>query len=665
MAILILHRLDCEQQQEYGSDSFELRAAAPKPQSIWKGDMQTGRKVSLRGRTVNFVDRVSFSLIEKDYTGDDVIGSLTIYTQDSSQRGASRSFNELFTNQRKGGRYRLWYTVRAEKLDPPQPITEPLEPETKPRGNGKPATSKKTLAKAGGLSGKAGAGKGKVPCKLGSLIVTVVNDKGDPINGAMVSLSNGAHQPTRGQGKCSFDCLPDGSYGVQAVKKDHVPAPAKVTVRVKAGPPTRVTVVLGKFKIMKVTPDKDCRWYVNMDQDEKHHHGRHAVVRAHLEPKVAGVSVDFTLSSVPEPERRRRNNTRARLTERTALTDEKGVAKTLLKLSTQGGENFSVGASLAGDSNKSKWTANIFVWRRLYYEITEMRRQPGPGPRYRLPQRAEDILKQAYRDVSIEMRPLGRQRDRKEGAFDRDAFLHSKWSSPLSELDKWGDKHRSPHQIPWKVHFAVTSMYAVRNKKTLECVVPYTDHVIPNYVFEPWGLNTNEWLISADYRLLGSKEEYQRLPEGAVQLVPAGKHWRLKVRMNRRVRAHAFLDRYEFRLSHYIRHLSILGWQRGHNIFIFMRNLERCWGRNHLADALGRVCVHEVGHALDLLSGSMTWSHPRRKVHSRSRDCVMWCEVGHNSPLTFLGGNNRDNCRSYVLGKDLSRSAMQGDTNWR
>jgi hypothetical protein len=61
----------------------------------------------------------------------------------------------------------------------------------------------------------------------------------------------------------------------------------------------------------------------------------------------------------------------------------------------------------------------------------------------------------------------------------------------------------------------------------------------------------------------------------------------------------------------------------------------------------------------------MSWRNPKNAVHCGSRQCAMWSTTGPRTPVKFLGGNNKNNCRNYLLAKNLSRSALQNHRNWR
>jgi hypothetical protein len=127
-------------------------------------------------------------------------------------------------------------------------------------------------------------------------------------------------------------------------------------------------------------------------------------------------------------------------------TDGKGWTPVIkFWLSAYGGDEFSVVASLTPTSSPSDAkTGTYVVWRRIFYDVLEMKTKDGAG-KYELSPAIQAKVKAGYQDVFIDLydngkRALGDYHDN----FDE-----------VEKAFKWADGYCTADQVPLKLHICV------------------------------------------------------------------------------------------------------------------------------------------------------------------------------------------------------------------
>ena len=237
----------------------------------------------------------------------------------------------------------------------------------------------KTQAKSKkGSKQKAGAAKKK--CPLATLRVTVVRKtKGKSKNfGIRIRVDGPSAQTAYKQ--CDqervFAKLKPGMYEVTAKpdggKGYYLDKSKKISLG--AGDNKKVKLQLKRAELVRVTPAKDRKQFVNLSKnDKKPLRGREVEIKAHLDRKMKGVNVHFAI----KPGKDNRKGLPAAIganIPRSSKTDKDGVATVRFRLSEFGGDTFRAIASLFEDpthkSAATKKSGEFTVWRYIWYQIT-------------------------------------------------------------------------------------------------------------------------------------------------------------------------------------------------------------------------------------------------------------------------------------------------------
>ena len=216
-------------------------------------------------------------------------------------------------------------------------------------------------------------------CPLADILVTVVREDktGDPNFENQIFLKGPSSR--NGKENCDkekdFRGLQPGEYEVSAKPKEGegycFENPKKVTVA--AGEEKKVKLTLTALEIVEVTPTKEIKQYVNLDASDKDNTlGRVHKFTAKINKKKKDIPIYFSF----EPGKKNRANLHADLQakiEKSAKTDEEGVAKAEFTLGRYGGDTFKILASLSSnlkhESATVKKSSLITVWRRLWYQL--------------------------------------------------------------------------------------------------------------------------------------------------------------------------------------------------------------------------------------------------------------------------------------------------------
>jgi hypothetical protein len=184
-------------------------------------------------------------------------------------------------------------------------------------------------------------------------------------------------------------------------------------------PSGRAKATVTVWKLASIEPDASVsdptKVYVNLDADETKGQGRDITLKAHVLPAQAGCPVSFKIDRSKLATSRivtdNLNLPAADMAkvDASATTDANGVATAKLTLSTYGGDQYRVSASLdktadvgAPGSVATRWWE---VWRAVNYEVSIMKR-PDNG----IQTVAADVIPKVeagFKDVFLELRKTG------------------------------------------------------------------------------------------------------------------------------------------------------------------------------------------------------------------------------------------------------------------
>lgn len=156
-------------------------------------------------------------------------------------------------------------------------------------------------------------------------------------------------------------------------------------------PSGRAVAKIDAIEIVSIDPDDSpknpTKIYINLEGGEAKHEGRTTTIKAHLSPAVGNVPIFFKLDDSKVRESRIDKDHLQLPGENTAVvfpfavTDDRGVARAVLTLSTYGGDQYRVSASLDSDAKVgapgTKLTRWLQVWRALDLEVSVMQRPDG------------------------------------------------------------------------------------------------------------------------------------------------------------------------------------------------------------------------------------------------------------------------------------------------
>jgi hypothetical protein len=139
---------------------------------------------------------------------------------------------------------------------------------------------------------------------------------------------------------------------------------------------------------------------VNLPEDVALNYGPDPLLVGHVEPRIPGVTVTFTV--VPNPANEL-SASFASLNSSSATTNESGEAKVKLSLPQHGGLKFKVGGK-TDSMTKSVDSGEVTVWRKIDYTLACMKRSDGTDYSDRV---TEATLVAEYKKSFIELNRIG------------------------------------------------------------------------------------------------------------------------------------------------------------------------------------------------------------------------------------------------------------------
>ncbi len=371
--------------------------------------------------------------------------------------------------------------------------------------------------------------------------------------------------------------------------------------------------------------------------------GEVATLTGHVEPRVAGQTVTFTL--LPDPSNPPEASGAA-LETTTALSDAEGKVQVEMLFPKYPGAKFKVAGKTASMAAPVE-SEPITVWRKVYYQITEMAPAPD-GRRFNPPPDMIAALERAFNPVWIELAP--------------------------------GTK--STGTTPYKAHMTAAERWSVENSlkpSSVDNRSPYKMNIV--MVDSADILATGEWnamragpqvetpefpkwphegaVISAEYQ----PRPGQWAPLANVQVVDIGLETaKIVASIPGPVSAPVeVLIRYRYQFG------NGGGWGGTTGTLFICIGLLRRNRPDVDATYLQPTLTHEIGHALGLVPKTSPWHDPdlrdkdyslrhcESKTAAGQPSCVMWWRGGGAGVRTqFCSGNSPNDCKTFLLRADLS-----------
>lgn len=447
------------------------------------------------------------------------------------------------------------------------------------------------------------------------------------------------------------------------------PAAAPSKVRRPSGKRARVRRALRR--IDKVFPARKYRQYVNMAQGtNRTKHGRKITIKARVKPRKAGVSVEWIIDTPKAAGRTNRRGLspaqRAFLSNVSSTTDDKGVAEVTLTLSSYGGDRFRVGARIKGRMKYKKYSGWFHVWRKLYFDIAEMKTKDGTS-KYELPAAVVNRIKAGFKKVFIELKDTGK---RHLGDY-KDNF------DTVEKGFKWGDKYFAKDGVPQKLHFCMIDHCTTRHGKYGAHTRPLEDEAnavqfTSTMSIIPYDFDGHNWLVKAEYEgmvsgLFGPKLGWKEFAAGKVELVGTRGWRKVKVDFGGSGRTPSATNKVKFRVN-YLKPWNCSGWGGSNSLHLLICRgfYLDYWSQADADNMMAGTGLHEVGHAMGLVDASEAWhdsAHVNNPNHCKYKKCAMWYENYVGRGLYHDEKTSDPGCQTRVREKELTKSALQ--TKWK
>jgi hypothetical protein len=324
-------------------------------------------------------------------------------------------------------------------------------------------------------------------------------------------------------------------------------------------------------------------------------------------------------------------------------------------LSGYGGDEFSVVASLVAKSSPSDpKTPPYIVWRRIFYDVLEMKTKDGAG-KYELSAAIQTKVKAGFDNVFIELLDTGK---RALGDY-RDNF------DEVEKAFKWADGYCTADGVPLKLHICVVDRaipfagpYGAQKKNVEEDAdgVIYTSR----RKISAYDYSGHAWLVKKEYldgttwkplpakvTLDGSRGDRKYIVDFTGTPLSPSPTKKIRVRIT------------------YMQPGSYGGWGGANSLHLVLcrGTYEDMMSKSDADRQITVACVHEPGHAMGLVNAKAAWHDARHSSHCKYRACTMWFESSPGNERFHNEGTSDPGCRTFLRQKALDKNAMQ--TSWK
>ncbi len=330
--------------------------------------------------------------------------------------------------------------------------------------------------------------------------------------------------------------------------------------------------------------------------------------------------------------------------------------------SLYGGDVFSVFATDKSDYSGGMPTGSYTVWRKFWYQVTEMKDSSGTGSVFSLPAPVTSAFESGYLTVFIEFHEVAPRNNANYVANLADDAARAAAAKPHFTADA---------RIPFKAHIMTVDYSGTGSEeKSVADTMTGTAWTSADW-FLVWRLDagTLPWKVSAQYQAAGSKT-WTDIPDSAINTHtdPAKKGFkRIKLDFSSGPVKPSAKAPVKIKLKIKCAGPNIaLGWGGGdHHLYL-------CTGALHDIetssdwDLIQRSdCVHEIGHALGLVNlapnaaGAQSWEDTAHANHciKPATSCAMFW-MSSTTRLTTFHLDGGKGCHDYLRRQDFSRSVM-------
>ncbi len=332
--------------------------------------------------------------------------------------------------------------------------------------------------------------------------------------------------------------------------------------------------------------------------------------------------------------------------------DDKGWTPAVdFHLSRYGGDKFEIFATEDSGYMGGLKAGAYTVWRKMYYEIAEMKKPSGG--KFEIPAGTISKIVSSYKKVFVEM----------ESAGTKDLGDHQDNFSTHEDGYKWADKYCGKEGVPWKVHYSIIDHLCPDDRKeekeaTISCTA--VTQVPDDPYFRPFDFGGAKWLKEAKYKDASGK--MVDFPAGKVTREKSSGKTKLKIDFTGTGVTPSAAKPVEVRVKYY-NAPGFNGWGGTNLHLVICRgSMDEGYSAGEIERAMAGTGIHEPGHALGLVYGSLSWKSttPGQENHCEKKDCVMWFQGYIGRPLDFHDESAGDpGCRTYLREKDMSRTAME------
>ena len=398
--------------------------------------------------------------------------------------------------------------------------------------------------------------------------------------------------------------------------------------------------------------DADARQYINLPADwDPPRNGRAIELVGHVEPRDPGVSVTLRLVANPKNDELA---DAASLGATSLTTGSQGVGRVKLSLPVYAGTRFKVAGKTA-DMDSPVNSGEIEVWRKVFYQVTEMANSPAPdNVSFAAPGDMISALTAAFTPVFFEVAPGVKSK----ASTPYQAHLTAAQRGTLeNSLRSSAVDARSPFKLN----------IVIIDRADIVAEQEWTSSATTASVVTPWFLT---WTYEST--LIYAQ---QQKPDGTWQDLA-----------NAQVITHPTDARFSavsadvaqgtppapvnVRIKYRYQRGNAGGWG-GTTGTLFM-----CIGRQRRANAasptgaeLQQALTHEMGHALGLVAPGAAWHDPDPRDagyslrHCKYQDtatppeprCVMWYMLGGSGPrLRFCKDDKPNDCAHFLIRTDYA-----------
>jgi hypothetical protein len=372
--------------------------------------------------------------------------------------------------------------------------------------------------------------------------------------------------------------------------------------------------------------------------------GEVATLSGHVEPRAAGQTVTFTL--LPDPANPPEASG-AVLETTTATSDAEGKVQVELLFPKYPGAKFKVAGKTASMAAPVE-SEPITVWRKVYYQITEMAPAPD-GRRFNPPPDLISALEGAFNPVWIELAP---------GTM---STATTPYKAHLTAAERWTVENNlkassADNRSPFKMNIVMidsadivaeltwNAMRTGPQVETPEFPKWLHEETVLSAVYQP---SPGQWAPLSNVRVVDLLQGKAKV----VATIPGPVSGPLEVQI-----------RYRSQRG------NGGGWGGTTGTVFICIGLMRRFGQTIDGSALQPTLTHEIGHALGLVPSTAPWHDPdpRDKDYSPRHcgnktagepACVMWYVAGGPGVRTrFCGGNAPNDCTHFLLRADLSKT---------